>query len=132
MLNFQHVVKTRCSVLLSVVALVACAAPALLAQQGDPVYKSGDPGVVSPRLTHSVQPGYTEEAKTERIMGVVTIAFEIDKEGKTRSARIEKGLDPGLDKNALAALGEWVFEPATKDGQPVVCAAKTEINFVLR
>jgi protein TonB len=112
--------------------LLALVVTGLQAQQDDKVYKVGEPGVVAPALKYSIQPRYTDEAQASAIMGAVVIAFEIDKEGKTRNAKIVQGLDAGLDKKALAALTDWLFEPATLDGRPVVCTAKTEIRFVLQ
>ena len=116
----------------AVLILLSCAGAGLQAQQDDKVYKVGDPGVMAPRLKSSVQPRYTDEAQAQAIMGAVVIAFEIDKEGKARNAKVVQGLDAGLDKNALAALTEWLFEPATLDGKPVVCTARTEIRFALQ
>ena len=116
----------------AILILLACIATGLQAQQNDKVYKVGDPGVVAPRLKSSVQPRYTDEAQAQAVMGVVIVAFEIDKEGKTRNAKVVQGLDAGLDKNALEALTEWSFQPATLEGKPVVCTAKTEIRFSLQ
>lgn len=124
MFIYKHVVATA--------ILLACVAAGVQAQQDDKVYKVGEPGVVAPRLKRSVQPRYTDEAQAQAIMGAVIIAFKIDKEGKTRNARVVQGLDAGLDKNALAALTEWVFEPATLNGKPVACTARTEIRFALQ
>jgi TonB family protein len=116
----------------AVLLLLASIITGLQAQQEDKVYKVGAPGVVSPKLKQSIQPRYTDEAQTQRIMGEVIISFEIDREGKTRKAKVVQGLDPGLDKNALAALSEWLFEPATLDGKPVACTARTQIRFTLQ
>jgi len=118
--------------MVAAVILLASVAAGLHAQQDDKVYKVGDPGVAAPTLKYSIQPRYTDEAQAQAIMGAVVIAFEIDKEGKTRNAKVVQGLDAGLDKNALAALTEWSFEPATLDGKPVACTAKTEIRFALQ
>jgi TonB family protein len=115
-----------------VLTLLACVVVGLQAQQDDKVYNVSEPGVVAPRLKHSIQPRYTDDAQAQAIMGAVVIAFEIDKEGKPRNAKVVQGLDAGLDRNALAALNEWLFEPATLDGKSVVCTAKTEIRFALQ
>ena len=129
----QSPFSPRCRrVFLIFLTLLASGIQGLLAQQDDKVYRVGDPGVVSPKLKRSVQPGYTEEAQANGIMGEVSISFEIDKEGKTRNVKVVEGLDTGLDKNAVTAVREWLFDPATKEGQPVVCAAKTKVNFRLR
>jgi len=112
--------------------LIAIGFPEPRAQTDEKVYHVGEPGVVAPGLKHSVQPAYTDEDQTARIMGTVVLSFEIDKEGRTQQVKIVEGLDPGLDKNAVAAVSTWLFDPATKDGQPVVCAARTQVAFRLR
>jgi TonB family protein len=43
----------------------------------------------------------------------------IDQEGCVTNAHVLKGLPEGLDKAALTAVKEWVFEPATLGGSPV-------------
>ena len=124
MLNYKHAA--------AILVLLASADAGLQAQQDEKVYQVGDPGVVAPTLKYSIQPRYTDEAQAQAITGTVVIAFEIDKDGKTRNARVVQGLDAGLDKNALTALNQWLFQPATLDGEAVVCTAKTEIRFALQ
>lgn len=105
--------------------------PPLQAQQDDKVYTAQD-GIVLPKLTHSIQPAYTPEAQDRHIMGDVTLSLEVDKEGKPRNIKVVEGLDPGLDKNAIAALSEWRFDPGTKDGHRVITAAKIRVSFRLQ
>jgi TonB family protein len=52
-------------------------------------------------------------------------------EGKVRDLKIAKSLDKDLDKQALAAVSTWKFEPATKDGKPVAVHLKAEVDFRL-
>jgi TonB family protein len=117
--------------LLLFVTLLLPANPLLQAQTDDKVYTSKD-GIVLPKTTHSVEPGYTDEAQAQGIMGDVTVSLEIGKDGKPRNIKIVQGLDPGLDKNAVAALSEWRFDPGTKDGHPVITAATIRISFRLQ
>ena len=43
--------------------LVAILGTSVLAQQAEEkVYKAGDPGVTAPKVTHEVNPNYTDEA----------------------------------------------------------------------
>jgi len=41
------------------------------------------------------------------------------------------GLDRRLDASAIEALEKWVFEPATRNGSPVIVDAVFEIPFHL-
>jgi protein TonB len=37
----------------------------------------------------------------------------------------------GLDENAMEALKNWRFEPATRNGQPVAVEMNIEVSFNL-
>ncbi len=113
--------------LLSLLLLVVLCLP-LLAQDGP--YKAGG-GVSAPKLIEKVEPQYTPEAKAAGIEGVVQMSAVISKEGVAEEIKVVKGLDPGLDKNAIAAVQQWKFEPGTKDGKPVRVIATIEVNFRL-
>jgi TonB family protein len=113
-------------------ACVVLGVSGLRAQQSEPVYKQGDAGVVGPKVTHRVDAKYSPDAEAQGIMGDVTLSFEVDKDGKSRNIKIVEGLDPELDKNAVEALSAWRFDPATKDGKPVVFAAKVKVSFQLK
>jgi TonB family protein len=51
--------------------------------------------------------------------------------GKVRDLKVIRSLDPGLDKQAVAAVSTWRFEPATKDGKPVAVHLPVEVTFRL-
>jgi protein TonB len=55
----------------------------------------------------------------------------VDQFGKVRDIKVEQSLDPALDKNAIASLSQWKFQPATKDGQPVAVQMMVQISFRL-
>jgi TonB family protein len=113
-------------------ATTALTVSGLRAQQNGPVYKSGDAGVVAPKLTHKVDAKYSPGAQARGVMGVVTLSFEVDKAGKPRNIKVVEGLDPELDKSAETAVGEYRFDPATKEGVPVAFAAVVRVGFRLQ
>lgn len=115
-----------------VVAIFAALLAGTLWAQAPQVYKIGDPGIAAPRLVQQVQAEYTEEAKDRHITGDVNLSFEIDDSGKPRNIKVVQGLDPALDKNAVSAFAAWRFEPATKDGKPVICSGNVLITFRLQ
>jgi TonB family protein len=51
----------------------------------------------------------------------VVISFEIDTEGRVRDARAQTA--SGAEQEAMKALNEWVFEPATRDGKALAVQA---------
>lgn len=95
------------------------------------VYKIGG-DVSAPRLIYKVEPEYTEEAKQAKISGTVLLSVVVDAAGAPGNIQVVKGLDPGLDKNAIAALTQWRFEPATRNNQPVPVQAQIQINYRLK
>ena len=72
----------------------------------------------TPKAIYMTDPEYSESARKKKINGTVTLAMIVTAEGKVRDLRVIKGLDKGLDKQALAAVSVWRFQPATKDGKP--------------
>ena len=99
-------------------------------KKDDKVYKMAD-GITPPKLLKKVEPKYTPEAKDAKIEGAVVIKVVVTTEGKADNIEVVKGLDPGLDQNAMDAVAQWVFQPGTKDGQPVNVSATIEVNFRL-
>jgi protein TonB len=100
------------------------------AKSSDTVYEVGN-GVTAPRPVYSPNPEYVDKARREKITGNVTLSMTVTAEGKVRDLKITKGLDKGLDKQALAAVSTWRFEPATKDGKPVAVHINVDVTFKL-
>ena len=91
----------------------------------------GDCGVTPPRPTSHPDPQYTDRARRKKINGYVVVSFIVTKEGAVRDATVARSLDKDLDKQALAAVRTWRFEPALKDGTPVEVRLSTEITYRL-
>jgi TonB family protein len=106
---------------------------ALAEQQRQP--KSTAPriegGMTPPKVLQRVEPEYTELARTAKYQGTVVLAVEVDSTGVARNIRVAKGLGLGLSENAVAAIRQWQFQPAIKDGAPVTVQATIEVNFRL-
>jgi len=120
-------VAARIGVMLAAVALLV----PLSAFQNRNVYHVGDEGVASPSVTYKVQPSYTPEAKEAKIQGGVVLTLVVNAQGRADDIKVTQSLDPGLDANAVAAVGQWLFKPGMKDGQPVDVAVRIEVNFRL-
>ena len=95
------------------------------------VYKIGG-DVSAPRVIYKVEPQYTEEARNAKISGTVLLSIVVDAAGNPGDIQVVRGLDPGLDKNAIAALSQWHFAPATKDNQAVTVQADVEVHYRLK
>jgi len=118
--------------LLATTAASVLGVSSLLGQQAEKIYNVGDEGITAPSVLHKVDPDYTPEAKAEKISGSVTLAFEIAPGGLPREIKVVESLDRGLDQNAVAALRQWQFKPATREGRPVAVAVRVKFQFQLR
>lgn len=61
--------------------------------------------------------------------GTVQVEFYIDEQGKVRAAGGRTGADPALVGAALAAVGQWEFEPPLRQGRPVLVRASQTFRF---
>ena len=95
------------------------------------VYKVGENGVSPPVLMSKTEPQYTKAAHDAHIQGAVQLHLVIDDSGLPQNVTVVKGLDPGLDENAVDAVRQWRFQPGKKDGKPVAVEARIEVQFRL-
>jgi TonB family protein len=93
-----------------------------------------DPGVTLPKVISEVKPRYTPEAMQAKIEGTVIMTAVVRTDGTPGDIEITKSLDTeyGVDKQAVAALSQWRFEPGRKDGKPVPVRVTIEMRFTLR
>lgn len=78
------------------------------------------------------QPRYSELARRSGTQGTVILEAIIDKKGRVSNVRILKGLPMGLGEEAMAAVQDWIFEPARLDGQPVSVYYTLTVNFQIQ
>lgn len=87
------------------------------------------PGMTGPKVISRVEPAYTEEAKKQRVAGIVILEIDINESGVVTDARVLKPLPFGLDQAAIEAVRQWRFEPALENGEPVAVKFNITINF---
>jgi protein TonB len=76
---------------------------------------------------------YPVIAQENGIQGKVYVTFVVDKDGSISDARIARGVDASLDKEALRVVGtrpKW--KPGKQRGKPVRGSYTVPINFVLQ
>jgi periplasmic protein TonB len=108
------------------------------AQQGaeagpNTVYKVGG-DVSAPVLLYSVEPKMSEEALHAHVKGNVWVTINVDKNGNPTHVRVIRGIGPngaglGLDESAIAAVRQYKFKPAMKNGKPVLVELNIEVSF---
>jgi TonB family protein len=95
---------------------------------------SGDHHLASPDLSpptpiRKVDPKYPPTLVNEHVEGEVILYAVIRRDGSVDSIQLVRGLDQDLDKNAMNALSQWKFRPATRQGEPVELEAIVHIPF---
>ena len=88
-----------------------------------------EPGVTPLRIISKPRASYTDNARTNGVQGNITIAVLFGASGRIEMVLLLKGLEPGLDKNAVAAARKIKFDPQTKDGKPVSVVRIIQYGF---
>jgi TonB family protein len=84
-----------------------------------------------PVLLNNPLPNYTEEARRNKVQGVVVLRLLVDETGSVKNMRIVRGLPDGLNEKAIEAGHKLRFKPAMKDGKAVSYSTLVEMTFKL-
>ena len=99
----------------------------------DGVFKPGTGGVGYPSCVHCPSPSYTGEARRAKLNGMVVLQATITPQGEVSDIAVVKGPGFGLERNAVEAVRNWRFKPATdQDGKPVAVRVLIEVKFAIR
>ena len=88
-----------------------------------------DPQFIMPKLTYSVEPEFTEEARKQKLAGTVSVVIYIDNTGHVGDVWLAHALGSGLDDMAAKAVRQYVFDPATYAGRPVGSVTTVGVSF---
>lgn len=84
-----------------------------------------------PTILYKERAKYTEEARTNKVQGTVTLSVEYLADGRIGQVRVVRGLPDGLSESAIEAAKRIRFNPAVKNGAPVSVRGNIEFNFTL-
>jgi TonB family protein len=88
--------------------------------------------VVAPEvIEYTTPPLYSDEARSRRIEGTVTLEVHVDATGHAEALRVVNSLGFGLDDNARLAIHHWRFAPAMRNGEAVDSTTNIDIAFSL-
>lgn len=85
-----------------------------------------------PRALNAPRPNYTEEARANKVQGVVRARILVGSDGTVQQVRITRGLPYGLNEEAIRAAMQMRFRPAMKDGLAVAYWMALDVEFNLR
>ncbi len=85
--------------------------------------------VSAPGPLRKIDPKYPPTLINEHVEGEVVLYAVIRRDGSVDSIQLVRGLDEQLDSNAMNALSQWKFRPATKQGTPIELEAIVHIPF---
>jgi TonB family protein len=88
---------------------------------------SGD--LSGPVPLKKIDPKYPPTLISDHVEGEVVLYAVIRGDGSVDSIQLVRGVDEQLDANAINALSQWKFRPASKQGVPVELEAIVHIPF---
>lgn len=94
-------------------------------------YRPGS-GIEPPQLVKEVRPLYTDEARRRAVTGDVVLEIVVRRDGSVGDVRVTRALGSGLDQRAVAAVRQWRFSPARRQGAAVDVIVEVAVGFTLR
>ncbi len=102
-------------------------------------YKPGI-GMTPPKVLHAADPEYTDKARRKKLSGVSDLTVTVGIDGLPHDIKVFRSMSEqvpakmrdaavSLDENAIKAIAQYRFEPATLDGRPVPVAIHIQVTF---
>jgi TonB family protein len=99
---------------------------------GERAVYAWESGVVSkPKAVYKPGPRYAVNALIKNISGTIRVRVIVNEKGFPEILEIVEHLREGLDASALAAVSQWRFEPALKEGVATASVVVVELRFNL-
>lgn len=97
-----------------------------------PVRLSKDSGLSQPKLLHATPPKYPEDAREDKVEGLVILETEINTKGEVEKSKVLRSPDERLSAAAREAVRSWKFEPARNtEGEAVRVKYVLTVKFQL-
>lgn len=139
----QALGHARLAAVLMISVFVGCAssvpAPAPYPNHGVLEYQASDgtwrtdvSQVVPPKLTRRVEPYWPPSLRTSSNEGTVVMKLLISNAGVVQDAVVLESVNEAMDKQALEAVRQFGYSPATLDGSPVAVRLKVHVTWRLK
>jgi TonB family protein len=97
-----------------------------------PVPKKIGGSVLPPRVTYQVEPQFPPHQISRGAEATVRINLWVDEQGKPLHLRVVRTTDLTYNANAIKAVAQYKFAPATENGKPVLVKMDIEVKFAQR
>lgn len=75
-------------------------------------------------------PEFPESARRQKLKsGQAMVAVALNAQGTVDDVKIVSSSNPAFAQSSVAAVKQWTFKPAMKDGSPVAVQFEVETNF---
>lgn len=85
--------------------------------------------VTPPKPLSTVAPEHPPQLLEKGEDGHAKVTMRIDATGKVTEVAVVEASNPAFGEAAVAAAGQWTFEPAIRDGAPVAIKVAQEFKF---
>jgi TonB family protein len=105
--------------------------PGQKAPAGAPPFVRDGAGGSVPSCIYCPSPRYSDAARKVKFMGSVILDVTVTEDGRATDIRVLKGIPFGLNQQAIRAVNEWTFKPASSGDRPVAVRVPIEASFRL-
>lgn len=102
------------------------------AERPEPSFAVGQEEIVAPKKIRVVQPTFPPEARADRVQGAVILRALVQRDGRVHpEIDVLQSPDDRLSKAAIGAVRQWLYEPASREGEGIDVYYNLRINFLL-
>jgi len=105
--------------------------PGQKAPAGAPPFMRAGPGGTVPSCIYCPSPQYSDAARKVKFAGTVILDVTVTEDGRATDISVLKGIPFGLNEQAIRAVSEWTFKPASSGDRPVAVRVPIETSFRL-
>jgi TonB family protein len=93
---------------------------------------SGRPrDITSPKLVSSMLPDYPADLRRRGVEGRIVLEIDLDRRGRTEDVRVLRSDIRELNDASVAAVREWVFQPARRRNESISFSFRLTLRFYL-
>jgi len=91
--------------------------------------EEGGAGKIMPKVISQPPPVFPASLMKSGVAGKVIVTFTVDPDGSVRDAVVTSSPQRQLNPYAVKAVGNWKFEPGTRNGQPSTFRLRASVDF---